>query len=126
EMDLGPYVEWAGQVPFEMLRHIYQEVDLFLYPSLLEGFGLPVLEAFASGVPVVTSNSSSLPEVAGKAALLVDRESPKEMAGAIRRVIESKALRKKLIHSGLKRARQFSWDKMAKETLEVYEEMALR
>ncbi len=75
-LGIGNLLEWAGNVPFEMLSLVYAEADLFLYPSRLEGFGLPVLEAFACGVPVIASNTTSLPEVAGDAAWLVDPENP--------------------------------------------------
>ena len=122
-LDLGRQVEWAGRVPFEMLNQVYSEADLFLYPSRLEGFGLPVLEAFACGVPVITSNTSSLPEVAGKAALLVDPESPRAIAEAVRKIMKNPRLRRQLIRRGLKRARLFSWDKTAKLTLKAYQQM---
>ncbi|HUO57031.1 MAG TPA: glycosyltransferase family 1 protein [bacterium] len=120
-LKLARYVEWMGNIPNEMVGSIYHEVDLFLYPSRLEGFGLPVLEAFASGVPVITSNTTSLPEVAGKAAFLVNPEDPAAMAQAMRRMMDSKVLRKKYIRLGLQRAKQFSWEKTAKQTLKVYE-----
>jgi glycosyltransferase involved in cell wall biosynthesis len=125
ELDLGPRVEWAGNVPSEMLNQVYSEVDLFLYPSLMEGFGLPLLEAFACGVPVITSNGTSLPEVAGNAALFVDPKSPRAIAEAMRKVMKKPALRRQLIQRGLKRAKLFSWDKMAKLTLKVYERMEI-
>lgn len=119
-LGVGESVEWAGQVPMEMIPHTYAEADLFLYPSRLEGFGLPVLEAFASGVPVVTSKTSSLPEVAGDAALLVDPESPKAVAQAVRQMMERPALRQRYIQKGLRRAKAFTWEKTARLTLEVY------
>ncbi len=120
-LDLGSYVEWAGNVPFKMLKDIYAEVDLFLYPSLLEGFGLPVLEAFACGVPVITSQTTSLPEVAGDAALLVDPQNPAAIAKAVKQVMEKASLRKQLIQKGIRRAKLFSWEKTARLTLKVYE-----
>jgi glycosyltransferase involved in cell wall biosynthesis len=103
------------------LNQVYAESDLFLYPSLLEGFGLPVLEAFVCGVPVVTSNSSSLPEVAGDAALLVDAQNPEAIAKAVRQVMEKPALCRRLVARGFERSKQFTWEKMARETLKVYE-----
>ena len=122
-LNLGPRVEWAGNVPGKMLPEVYAEADLFLYPSRLEGFGLPVLEAFACGVPVVASNSSSLPEVAGDAALLVDPESPEAIAKAVQQMMDKPALRRRYIQKGFRRAKMFSWDKTAKKTLKVYERM---
>ena len=121
DLGVGNQVEWAGNVPFEMLPQVYSEADLFLYPSRLEGFGLPVLEAFACGVPVVASNTTSLPEVAGDAALLVDPEDPGAIARAVKRMMENPALRKRYVRLGLKRARRFTWEKTARETLKVYE-----
>jgi glycosyltransferase involved in cell wall biosynthesis len=101
----------------------YHDADLLLYPSRLEGFGLPVLEAFACGTPVITSNTTSLPEVAGKAALLVNPEDPKEIADAVQKAMEKLALRRQLIERGLKRAKLFTWEKTARETLLVYESL---
>lgn len=123
ELELGPYIEWAGAVSAEMLPSVYAEADLFLYPSRLEGFGLPLLEAFASGVPVITSNTTSLPEVAGDAALLVNPEDPSDMAKAVGRMMDKPALRRRYIRKGLARAKRFTWEKTARKTLEVYERM---
>lgn len=122
-LELGNRVEWAGNVPFELLPLVYSETDLFLYPSRLEGFGLPVLEAFACGIPVITSNTTSLPEVAGNAALQVDPESPEAIAKAAARMMDKPALRRRYIQKGLNRAKQFTWEKTARKTLEVYEGM---
>ncbi len=124
-LGLGRQVEWAGNVPTEMLNQVYAEVDLFLYPSRLEGFGLPLLEAFACGVPVITSNTTSLPEVAGNSALLVDPENPQAIAKAMKQMMEKPSLRKLYIGRGLKRAKLFSWDKTARLTLKVYEKLEL-
>lgn len=116
-------VDWVGNVPMEMIPQAYAEADLFLYPSRLEGFGLPVLEAFACGVPVVASNTTSLPEVAGDAALLVDPESPEAIARAVQQMMEKPALRRRYIQKGLRRAKLFTWEKTARKTLAVYEQM---
>ncbi len=122
-LGLSPYIRWMGNVPREDLAQSYAEADLFLYPSLLEGFGLPVLEAFACGLPVVTSNRTALPEVAGQAAYLVDPENPEAIAGAVEEVLTKPSVRKRLIAKGLKRAKEFTWEKTARLTLEAYEEL---
>jgi len=103
----------------EKLNALYSGASCLVYPSLYEGFGLPILEAFICGCPVVTSNISSMPEVAGKAAVLVNPRKVKDIARGIREAIEK---REKLIKAGLKRAKQLSWARTAKKTLKVYEE----
>jgi glycosyltransferase involved in cell wall biosynthesis len=120
-LGLGPQVVWMGKVSSGELGRVYGESDLLLYPSRWEGFGLPVLEAFACGVPVVASDTTSLPEVAGNAALLVDPENPEAIANAVRRLMEKPALRRQLVQRGFKRARLFTWEKTARLTLKVYE-----
>jgi len=104
------------------LPWLYCGAACFVYPSLYEGFGMPPLEAMASGVPVITSNTSSLPEVVGDAALLVDPQSEKELRSAIVRVVSDPTLRQSLSEKGLDQARKFSWEQIAKDTLKVYEE----
>lgn len=126
DLDLGGQLEWVGNVTHDILRAIYGEVDLSLYPSRLEGFGLPVLEAFSSGVPVVTSNTTSLPEVAGKAAVFVDLENPQDIARVVESLYRKPASRRMLVKKGLARAKQFTWEKTAKLTLPVYERMGRR
>ncbi|HXL72200.1 MAG TPA: glycosyltransferase family 1 protein, partial [bacterium] len=123
ELDLEPYVKWSGNVRAEKMVEAYHDADLLLYPSRLEGFGLPVLEAFACGTPVITSNTSSLPEVAGNAALLVDPEKPGDIADAVQKAMEKPALRRQWVERGLKRAKLFTWEKTARETLFVYESL---
>jgi glycosyltransferase involved in cell wall biosynthesis len=112
-----------GEISNGSLRSLYQHADLFVFPSLYEGFGLPVLEAMACGTPVVTSNTSSLPEVAGDAALLVDPENVQEIAGAMERVLTDQDLRAELSRRGRERAKLFTWERCAQETLKVYEEV---
>jgi glycosyltransferase involved in cell wall biosynthesis len=116
-------VKVLGYVAAERLPILYQASSLFLFPSLEEGFGLPVLEAMAHGVPVVASGTSSLPEVAGDAALYADPHDPGGMAEKIRRAVEDPGLRVGLIERGLARARQFTWQRTAEETLRVYDEV---
>ena len=100
---------------------LYNEADVFVYPSLYEGFGLPVLEAMACGCPVITSNVSSLPEVAGDAALLVDPYDPTDIARAIITVLKDDELKRKMSKRGLEQAKKFSWEKAAKDFLQVFE-----
>lgn len=107
----------AGYVPQEDLPFIYSTAEVFVYPSLYEGFGLPVLEAMSCGVPVVTSGISSLPEVAGKAAILVDPLRVDEIAAGIEMAMKC---RDKLVAVGLAQSKKFSWQKAARETLAVY------
>ena len=109
-----------GLVEAAQLPHLYRMAAVLLFPSLYEGFGLPVVEAMASGTPVVTSNCSSMPEVAGRAALCVDPKNPDAIARAVARCWESEAIRTLLRARGLKRAREFSWDETARRTLEAY------
>lgn len=123
ELKLTDDVLFTGYVPEEDLPALYNGAALFVYPSLYEGFGLPVLEAMACGTPVVTSNSSSLPEVVGDAALLVDPKDAEGLAQAIEKVLSGSALQQELVQKGLRRAEMFSWEKTARETLKVYEEV---
>lgn len=104
----------------EELPLIYNLADLFVYPSVYEGFGLPVLEAMACGTAVITSNVSSLPEVAGDAAVLVDPMDSSAIAGAISKVLSDKQYKAVLSQKGIERAKQFTWERCARETLEVY------
>jgi glycosyltransferase involved in cell wall biosynthesis len=120
---LQAQVTFTGYIPDEHLPALYNGAALFCFPSLYEGFGLPVLEAMACGVPVVTSSTSSLPEVAGDAALLVDPYNVDEVADAMRRVLQDGDLAHDLRRRGLARAAQFSWEKTARETIAVYEKV---
>ena len=110
----------TGSVPPDALDHLYRGADAFVYPSLYEGFGLPVLDAMARGVPTVVSTSSSLPEVAGDAALPVDPRSEEELAAAIVRAITDRHDADRLAEAGRARAAAFSWERTARETLAVY------
>jgi len=120
EAGLEREVVFPGYVPEDDLPYLYRGADVFVFPSLYEGFGMPVLEAMAAGAPVVTSNSSSLPEVAGDAAILVSPESVSEIAEAIRGVRGNEQLRGKLTERGRKRADKFTWEMCARRTLDTY------
>lgn len=104
----------------ELVALFYSKADVFVYPSHYEGFGLPVLEAMTLGAPVVTSNTSSIPEVSGDAAILIDPNDPVQLAEAILKVISDSQLRQELINQGKARAKLFSWERTAKETLNAY------
>lgn len=123
-LGLAGRVRATGYLPEEDLVALYNGADLFVYPSLYEGFGIPPLEAMACGVPVVAARSSSLPEVCGDAALYVDPLSSGEMAEGIRHVLENSAERAGLIDRGFTRASRFSWQETAAKTAAVYREMA--
>jgi glycosyltransferase involved in cell wall biosynthesis len=98
--------------------------DAFVFPSLYEGFGLPPLEAMASGTPVLTSNVSSLPEIVDDAALLVDPYDPEAIADGMRRILSDTSLRARLIDRGHVRAARFSWEQSVKRVLTIYREVA--
>ncbi|MBW4668615.1 MAG: glycosyltransferase family 4 protein [Cyanomargarita calcarea GSE-NOS-MK-12-04C] len=104
----------------ELVALFYSRADVFVYPSHYEGFGLPVLEAMTLGAPVVTSNTSSIPEVAGDASILIDPNDPMQLAEGILKVISDRQLRQELINKGKERAKLFSWERTAKETLNAY------
>ena len=123
QLQLTSDVHFTGYVPEEDLPALYNGASVFVFPSLYEGFGLPVLEAMACGVPVVTSNCSSLPEVAGEAAILVDSTDVNAIAVAIRRVLEEPELAATLRAKGLARAGHYTWGRTARETIAVYEKV---
>jgi glycosyltransferase involved in cell wall biosynthesis len=120
--NLKSYVHFLGYIPDEDLPALYNGADLFVFPSLYEGFGLPVLESMACGTPVVTSNTSSLPEVAGDAAYLVDPQNVEEIADALKHVLSDVDLANDLRSRGLERAQNFTWEKTASQTIAVYEQ----
>ena len=122
KLNLQKDVVFTGYVSDVDLPALYNAADLFVYPSLYEGFGLPPLEAMACGTPVITSNTSSLPEVVGDAGIMVDPHDVDGLADAMHKVLSNDGLREDMIKKGLKRAKIFNWEKCAKETLEVYEE----
>jgi glycosyltransferase involved in cell wall biosynthesis len=117
-------VRFLGFVPIEVLRIFYDTAKIFVFPSLYEGFGLPPLEAMAHGTPVVTSNTSSLPEVAGNAALLVNPENVFEIRRGLQRVLLDPALRAQMKQRGYEQAQRFSWTASVSRILEIYREVA--
>ncbi len=118
-LGLGARIRFAGYVENAALPHWYQAATLFCYPSLYEGFGLPPLEAMACGTAVVTSNTSSLPEVVGDAALTVDPTDTPALAAALLRLLTDDARRATLAAAGIMQATQFSWARTAAETRAV-------
>jgi glycosyltransferase involved in cell wall biosynthesis len=116
----GNAVRFLGFVPFDTLRVFYETAAAFVFPSLYEGFGLPPLEAMASGTPVVTSNVSSLPEVTGDAAMIVNPENVFDIARGMKEVLLDENLRSRLVSAGLEQAKRFSWERTASQVLETY------
>jgi glycosyltransferase involved in cell wall biosynthesis len=117
-------VRFLGFIPIDVLRIFYDEAKIFVFPSLYEGFGLPPLEAMAHGTPVVTSNASSLPEVVGNAAVLVNPENVFEIMRALHRVLTDRALRERMKERGYQQAARFSWENSVRRLLCVYREIA--
>ncbi len=123
KLGLGSDVLLTGGVSEEDLCALYNGAEALVYPAFAEGFGLPVVEAMASGTPVITSNTTALREVAGNAAILVNPHSSDEIAQAVERVLRDESLRSKLSHAGLERAMKFRWEKTAQETVGVYRQV---
>lgn len=121
DLRLQEKIVFTGYFPQKDLPMLYSAAKLFVLPSIYEGFGIPVLEAFACGTPVITSNTSCLPEVAGDAAILIDPNSPEELTEAMGKVLSDEALQQEMIKKGLQRVKQFSWKKTAEKTLAAYE-----
>lgn len=117
-------VRFLGFLPFETLKIFYSSASVFAFPSLYEGFGLPPLEAMASGTPVLTSNVSSLPEVVGSAALVINPENVFDIARGIREILLDKDLREHLVSAGFQQAMRFNWRRTAEETLQVYRDVS--
>jgi glycosyltransferase involved in cell wall biosynthesis len=120
ELGLLDSIIFTGYVSEKNMATLIKNAKCLCYPSLVEGFGFPVLEAFSLGTPVVTSNTSSLPEIAGNAALLVNPEMPKEISGAIIKILNDDKLSLRLKELGHKQVKKFSWKKAANEYLDLY------
>ena len=124
DLHLGDRIHCLGYVADEALSALYYGARFFCFPSLFEGFGLPVLEAQLHGVPVMTANNSALPEIAGDAALLVDPTDVDAIANAMLQLSQDEPLRQRLIAAGYENVKRFSWEKAARETLAVLEQVA--
>ncbi|MCW6037310.1 glycosyltransferase family 4 protein [Spirulina subsalsa FACHB-351] len=114
------HIHHLNYLPDELVALFYSQAEAFIYPSHYEGFGLPVLEAMTLGAPVITSNTSSLPEVAGEAAMLIDPNEVEDLTQGILKVISDSQLRQDLIQKGKQQAKLFSWERTAQETLAAY------
>lgn len=121
QLGVAEHVRFLRQVSTDDLVLLYNLASLFVFPSLYEGFGLPLLEAMACGVPVIASNNSSIPEVVGEAALLFDARDSQGVSAAIRSVLTDETIKLRLRDAGLKRAAEFSWEKCAHETVVCYQ-----
>ena len=118
-------VRFLGFVPIEVLRIFYDAAKIFVFPSLYEGFGLPPLEAMAHGTPVLTSNTSSLPEVVGNSAVMVNPENVFEIMRALHRVLlDQRSCGKSSKQRGYEQVKKFSWETSARQIIKVYEEVA--
>ncbi len=126
DLNLAGCIRWLGGIPNEDLVYLYNAARVLVLPSFYEGFGLTLLEAMACGIPVIVSNVSSLPEVVGDAGWLVDPKDTEAWTVAMQRVLTDDDLYREMRSKGLRRARTFSWERAAKETLEVYQQVALR
>jgi glycosyltransferase involved in cell wall biosynthesis len=120
ELGIEDKVCFTGYVPQEDLPLVYNLSSLFVYPTIYEGFGLPALEAMACGVPVITSNVASLPEIVGDAGILIPVDDVDALHNAMRRTLQDQGLREKLIQDGLVRSKSFSWERTAQLTHQVY------
>ncbi len=125
QLSLAEKVHFTGYIADQDLPALYSAAEAFVFPSFYEGFGLPPLEAMACGTPVITSNLSSLPEVVGQAALMVDPYDIKSLAAAIERILSDQPLRKDLQQRGLAQAAKFNWQITARQTLNIYKQVLL-
>jgi glycosyltransferase involved in cell wall biosynthesis len=121
--DLAAHIHTTGYIPHADLPAVYAGASLFLYPSLRESFGLPILEAMSCGTPVITSDRAAMPEVAGTGALLVDPTSPRDIALAVQRVLNNHRLRRALVERGYDRVHAYGWMQTARRLLDVYQDV---
>lgn len=121
---LRRHIRCIGYVPDYLLPIVYKEAEAFLYPSLHEGFGLPILEAMSCGTPVVTSTTTAMPEVAGEAAFLVNPQDTEDILRGIKEALTHNSLRETKVEAGLKRVNQFSWDTSARQMQQIYQSIA--
>ena len=121
ELNLTNEVFFLGYIPEGDLQHLYKNARCFVFISIYEGFGIPILEAMACGTPIITSNISSMPEVAGNAALTVNPYNVDEIAEAMNKITYNVTISQRLVDTGLKRVKNFSWNNAAEKTLELYE-----
>jgi glycosyltransferase involved in cell wall biosynthesis len=124
ETEMGDRVKFTGFIPDEELDSLFRSAAFMIYPSLYEGFGIPILEAMKLGTPVITSNLTAMPEVAGGAALLVDPRDIEDMVSAMERLLSDESLREELIQKGQQRASSYSWGRTSEEYLELYREVS--
>ena len=110
---------FTGQISSGKLLKFYQNAEIFVLPSFYEGFGLPILEAMANGVPIIAGNNSSMIEITDGAGILINSYKPEEIAEAMKKIIQDKNFKEKLIEKGLKQAKKFTWEKCAKKTMKV-------
>lgn len=123
ESQASAQIQRIGYVDEQDLPALYSAAAAFVYPSLYEGFGLPILEAMSCGAPVITSNTSSMPEISGDAALLFDPANVQQLTTLLLEMMENEKIRKELSRKGIERAGQFSWEKTARATLKMYEDL---
>ena len=114
-------VIWLGYVPDDLLPNLYSDAAAFIFPSLYEGFGLPLVEAMACGCPTLSSNMASLPEIGGKAAHFFDPKDIGEMAESIQKVCEDSVYRQKLVQRGTEHAKKFNWESSFKKHMDLFE-----
>jgi len=123
ELGLKQHIMFIENPSFSQLKSFYEKASLFVFPSLIEGFGLPLLEAMSCGTPVVASNCSAPKEISGDAAYFVDPEDVEDIADGMWQVLNDSSLRQRLIEKGYIRAKQFSWENCALQTVKIYEKV---
>ncbi|MEX2493496.1 MAG: glycosyltransferase family 1 protein [Nitrospirales bacterium] len=123
QLGISDFVCCPGYVSIDDLRMLYSHAEAFVFPSLYEGFGIPLLDAMACGVPIITGTGSALPEVAGEAALYVNAQDPDQLSAELEGLVSDRGLQERLRSKGFERVKQFTWDRAAQETLTLYQEV---